>query len=113
MYSCLNPIAVRSPEQTTMSGCKSLISLIARSIRPGTKWTSPQWMSEMWAIFIAGSVRPCRPRASDAASALVATFGAVAVEPARRAEAPRFADGAEGESGRLVEFYGGPGGGDT
>src|SRR5437588_2240150 len=56
-YSCLNPIAVRSPEQTTMSGCWSLISLIARSISPGTKWTSPQWMSEMWAIFIAGKFR--------------------------------------------------------
>src|SRR5436190_12201148 len=53
MYSCLNPIAVRSPEQTTMSGSRSLISLIARSISPGTKCTSPQWMSETWAIFIA------------------------------------------------------------
>src|SRR4051812_28420201 len=52
MYSCLKPIAVRSPEQTTISGSRSLISLIARSIRPGTKWTSPQWMSEMWAILI-------------------------------------------------------------
>src|SRR6266536_6282696 len=61
-YSCLNPIAVRSPEQTTMSGCWSLISLIARSISPGTKCTSPQWMSEMWAIFIA---RKCRSGLED------------------------------------------------
>src|SRR5437764_15190538 len=57
MYSCLKPIAVRSPEQTTLSGWWSLISLIARSIRPGTKCTSPQWMSEMWAIFIRGKCR--------------------------------------------------------
>src|SRR5438477_4896321 len=61
-YSYLKPIAVRSPEQTTMSGCWSLISLIARSIRPGTKCTSPQWMSEMWAIFIR---RKCRAGLED------------------------------------------------
>src|SRR5690349_21004935 len=33
-----------------MLGSRSLISLIARSIRLGTKYGPPQWMSEMWAI---------------------------------------------------------------
>src|SRR4051794_14847236 len=34
----------------TMLGDRSLISLIARSIRFGTKYGPPQWMSEMCAI---------------------------------------------------------------
>jgi hypothetical protein len=59
----------------------------------------------MWAIFIAGSVGL---RASSAASALVATFGRVAAEPARSAETPRFANDAERECARLLDFYGVP-----
>jgi hypothetical protein len=49
-YSCLKPKVVRSPEQITIFGPTSLISVIARSIKPGTKSGPPQWMSEMWAI---------------------------------------------------------------
>ena len=49
-YSCLNPNVVRSPEQITRFGLSSLISMIARSIRFGTKSGPPQWMSEMCAI---------------------------------------------------------------
>jgi hypoxanthine phosphoribosyltransferase len=45
---------------------------------------------------------------TDAASALVATFGEVAVEPARSAETPRFANDAERECARLLDFYGVP-----
>jgi hypothetical protein len=41
---------VRSPEQITISGPSSLISLIARSSKFGTKSGPPQWMSEMCAI---------------------------------------------------------------
>jgi hypothetical protein len=59
----------------------------------------------MWAIFIAGSLGFCAP---DAASALVATFGRVAVEPARSAKTPRFANDAERECARLLDFYGVP-----
>src|SRR6187200_1597604 len=50
MYSGLKPNVVRSPEQTTRSGWRSLTSAIARSIRFGTKYGPPQWRSEMWAI---------------------------------------------------------------
>ena len=50
MYSCLKPKVVRSPEQMTMSGPRSLISRIARSSRFGTKSGPPQWMSEICAI---------------------------------------------------------------
>src|SRR5881392_4078500 len=39
-----------SPEQITRFGLSSLISMIARSIRFGTKSGPPQWMSEMCAI---------------------------------------------------------------
>jgi hypothetical protein len=59
----------------------------------------------MWAIFIAGSLGFC---GFDAASALVATFGEVAAEPARSAETPRFANDAERECARLLDFYGVP-----
>jgi hypoxanthine phosphoribosyltransferase len=45
---------------------------------------------------------------SDAASALIATFGAVAAEPARCADTPRFANDAERECARLLDFYGVP-----
>jgi hypothetical protein len=49
-YSCRNPFVVRSPEQTTTSGFRSLISTIARSSRFGTKCGEPVWRSEMCAI---------------------------------------------------------------
>src|SRR6059058_738972 len=58
-YSCLNPNVVRSPEQITRLGSRSLISLIARSSRFGTKSGPPQWMSEMWAIVKAPPFRLC------------------------------------------------------
>ena len=41
-YSCWKPNVVRSPEQMTMSGSSSLISMIARSARFGTKYGEPQ-----------------------------------------------------------------------
>ena len=59
-YSCLKPNVVRSPEQITIAGSSSLISEIARSIRLGTKFGSPQWMSERWAI-VNVLVEPSRP----------------------------------------------------
>ena len=46
-----------------MSGSSSLISMIARSARFGTKYGEPQWRSEKWAIlnsmwpFVAGGTR--------------------------------------------------------
>src|SRR3954470_18884644 len=49
-YSSLNPCEVRSPEQTTMSGRRSLISTIARSSRSGRKNCCPQWRSLSCAI---------------------------------------------------------------
>src|SRR3954465_10282548 len=49
-YSSLNPCEVRSPEQTTMSGFRSLISVIARSSRSGRKNCCPQWRSLSCAI---------------------------------------------------------------
>src|SRR5919198_6474475 len=58
-YSCSKPNVVRSPEQITISGPSSLISLIARSSRFGTKSGPPQWMSEVWAIVKAPPFRLC------------------------------------------------------
>src|SRR3954447_3157715 len=57
-YSSLNPCEVRSPEQTTMSGFRSLISVIARSSRSGRKNCCPQWRSLSCAIVndMAGSL---------------------------------------------------------
>src|SRR5262245_53546151 len=49
-YSGRKPNVVRSPEQMTTSGRRSLISSIARSSRLGTKYGPPQWMSEMCAM---------------------------------------------------------------
>src|SRR4051812_49878637 len=49
-YSSLNPCEVRSPEQTTTSGLRSLISTIARSKRSGRKNCCPQWRSLSCAI---------------------------------------------------------------
>src|SRR4051794_19731038 len=49
-YSSLNPCDVRSPEQTTTSGFRSLTSVIARSRRSGRKNCCPQWRSLSWAI---------------------------------------------------------------
>src|SRR3954451_4903460 len=49
-YSSLNPCEVRSPETTTTSGFRSLISVIARSSRSGRKNCCPQWRSLSWAI---------------------------------------------------------------
>jgi hypoxanthine phosphoribosyltransferase len=59
----------------------------------------------MWAIFIAGSLGFSAP---GAASARVATFARVAAEPARSAKTPRFANDAERECARLLDFYGVP-----
>src|SRR5512133_1002885 len=59
-YSGLKPNVVRSPEQTTRSGERSLISEIARSIRLGTKYGPPQWRSEMCAI-VSRSAAAMRP----------------------------------------------------
>src|SRR5687767_10257396 len=42
-----------------MSGLRSLISPIARSSRPGTKYWPPQWRSERWAIVrVSGGAAP-------------------------------------------------------
>src|ERR687887_2788001 len=49
-YSGRKPNVVRSPEQTTTSGSRSLISSMARSRRLGTKYGPPQCKSEIWAI---------------------------------------------------------------
>src|SRR5436305_13006625 len=49
-YSSLNPCEVRSQEQTTTSGRRSLISTIARSKRSGRKNCCPQWRSLSCAI---------------------------------------------------------------
>jgi hypothetical protein len=52
---------VRSPEQTTTSGSRSLTSVIARSSRFGRKNCVPQCRSEIWTIvnvsrFVMGEV---------------------------------------------------------
>src|SRR3954449_9499079 len=49
-YSSLKPCEVRSPEQMTTSGFRSLISVIARSSRSGRKNCCPQWRSLSCAI---------------------------------------------------------------
>src|SRR4051794_37703256 len=49
-YSSLKPCEVRSPEQTTTSGSRSLTSVMARSRRSGRKNCCPQWRSLSWAI---------------------------------------------------------------
>src|SRR4051795_7752214 len=49
-YSCRNPKVVRSPDTITTSGSRSFTSMIARSIRFGTKYGEPQCRSEMCAI---------------------------------------------------------------
>src|SRR6478672_8802957 len=62
MYSGLKPKVVRSPEQTTRSGCMSLISLIARSSSVGTKCGPPQCRSEIWAMLNAPLSTPAMAR---------------------------------------------------
>src|SRR5436305_3653058 len=49
-YSSLKPCEVRSPEQTTTSGFRSLTSTIARSRRSGRKNCCPQCRSLSCAI---------------------------------------------------------------
>src|SRR4051794_21269144 len=86
-YSSLNPCEVRSPEQTTMSGCRSLISVIARSSSSGRKNCCPQCRSLSWAIVNAivggayrrdGESRPVRrPKTKQRKDAGSADSGAI------------------------------------
>ena len=55
----------------TISGCRSLISLIARSSRFGTKYGPPQWRSEIWAIVKGLPSRPSgMPESVEASGAV-------------------------------------------
>src|SRR5689334_21226371 len=49
-YSWRRPNVVRSPDTITTSGSRSFTSMIARSIRFGTKYGEPQCRPEMCAI---------------------------------------------------------------
>src|SRR5436309_13812000 len=102
----------------TRSGCRSLISPIARSMRLGLKSGPPQWMSEMCAIWnvrsAAGIWSKCTPgSAAMVVSEAVATMIAVASEmpdfQAYRGQGiPRFANDAELECAKLLDYYGVP-----
>ena len=117
-YSCLKPNVVRSPEQTTMSGSRSLISLIARSSRLGHEVGPPQWRSERCAIVnvvpsdgaaMRRSIRTVRLSAVRGRATLkVVSRQAARVPRLRGATPPRFANDAELECARILDYYGVP-----
>src|SRR5215204_2480767 len=110
-YSPLKPNVVRSPEQTTIWGSISLISAIARSIRLGTKFGSPQWMSDRCAIV---KVLPSRAMGRSVGRPRLPVPSAWVAEKihdfqAYRGEGePRFANDVELECAKLLDYYGIP-----
>src|SRR5262249_32848164 len=113
--SCLKPNVVRSPVQMTTSGSRSLISPIARSMRLGMKCGPPQWMSEMCAIVkvrsAPGMGRSVRLSSYKGAypKPLLPFLDVASETPdfqAYRGEGtPRFANDAELECAKLLDFY--------
>src|SRR5688572_10678026 len=95
-----------------MSGFRSLISPIARSSRPGTKYWPPQCRSERWAIVnVSGGAAPMRVQCKTGPSGTVSTLDSVPwQQPSFRAYAgaapPRFANEVELEFAKILDFYG-------
>ena len=100
-----------------MSGSSSLISLIARSSRVGSKYCSPQWRSERWAIVRPGAlsfdiaeVYDAEPPGSRGPSESLSTVPIVRSESHRfqsyrGTEPPRFANRIELECARILDWY--------
>src|SRR5476651_772191 len=96
-----------------MSGFRSLISAIARSIRSGTKCGEPQCRSDRWASVSPTWKSLVRPEWSTRASEPGATLTGVLLEtPDFQAfcgsTPPRFAHAAELEYAKILDFYGIP-----
>ena len=123
-YSCLNPNVVRSPEHTTMSGTRSLISEIARSSRAASKYgprsagrtggrsgtgRSP---TAMCAQSTAAARRPIGPRRGRPRASLLSRRcptrprESAPFQAYRGAEPPRFVNAAELECARILDWYG-------
>src|SRR5262245_52330923 len=110
MYSGLNPNVVRSPEQTTRFGSRSFTSEIARSIRFGTKYGPPQWRSEMWAMVKRSATAMAgKSRVSGPLGILTALKSDVPdFQAYRGSEPPQFANQAELECAKILDYHGVP-----
>ena len=109
-YSSLNPNVVRSPEQTTTSGCSSLISEIARSSRFGTKYGPPQWRSESWAMTKdSAAAAIARESTSGAGATLIEVPPEIPdFQAFVGSSPPRFVNEAELECAKILDYHGVP-----
>ena len=115
-YSCLKPNVVRSPEQTTMSGFRSLISLIARSSRLGTKY----WLAAVQVGEVRDREARTVRRPTMSASKVVGPSGGVAtsgvrcprqtpgISSAYSGAAAHVREQVELECAKMLDFYGVP-----